>query len=171
MPIVPTVGPQSRWLDITLRLFNAIMYVSVFGTPALMYWMHYKRTMTAFSWHAFLLLPLSIAAWGCWLLVQKRIRADIARINRNETPRNGIPHHGVLLIIAIQFLLALGIWAGQVVVAVNLNMEKAAIIFTAANIITNFILVGSVQLLCWVERGYSVKIDEKRAIECAGQPS
>lgn len=161
MPIVPTVGPQLRWLDITFKLFSAIMYLSVFGIPFLMCWMYYKHAMVAFTWHACLLLPLSLIAWIYWIIIEKGIRGDIARARNGEPLRNGIPHHGVLIITAIKFLLALGIWICQVVVAVNLNMESGAIVFTVANVITDFILIGSVQLLCWVERGFSGKIDEK----------
>ncbi len=161
MPIVPTVGPQSRWLDVTFKLFNAIMYLSVFLIPVLMCWMYYKHAMVAFAWHAFLLLPLSLAAWIYWKIIERGIRRDIASARNNEPLRNGIPHHGVLIITAIKFLLALGIWICQVLMAVNLNMESGAIVFTAANLITNFMLVGSVQLLCRIERGFSVKIDQK----------
>ena len=166
MPIVPTIGPQSRWLDITFKLFNAIMYLSVFGIPFLMCWMYYKHAMVAFTWHACLLLPLSMIAWIYWIIIEKGIRRDIARARNNEPLHNGIPHHGVLIITAIKFLLALGIWICQVVVAVNLNMESGAVIFTAANVITDFILIGGVQLICRVERGFSVKIDEKTIAAC-----
>jgi hypothetical protein len=126
-----------------------------------MCWMYYKHAMVAFAWHAFLLLPLSLAAWIYWKIIERGIRRDIASARNNEPLRNGIPHHGVLIITAIKFLLALGIWICQVLMAVNLNMESGAIVFTAANLITNFMLVGSVQLLCRIERGFSVKIDQK----------
>jgi MFS family permease len=159
MPIVPTVGPQSRWLDVTLKLFNAIMYLSVFGIPFLMCWMYHKHAMVALTWHACLLLPLSLIAWVYWMIVEKGIRRDIARARNNEPLHNGIPHHGVLIITAIKFLLASGIWICQVVVTVNLNMESGAIVFTAANVITNFILIASVQLICRIERGFSVQVD------------
>ncbi len=159
MPAVPTVGPQERWLDIACRLFRAIMVLSVLGIVPLMYWMHGRQAASALTWHAYVLLPLSIGAWLYWRCVERGIRADLARVRNHEQPRNGIPHHGVLLVTAVQFLLALGLWACQVVVAVKLDMQQAATIFTAANVICNFILTGSVHLLCWVERGYSLQID------------
>jgi hypothetical protein len=64
-----------------------------------------------------------------------------------------------LIIVAGKFLFVLALWFIQVIVAVNLNMETAAIIFTAANIITNFMLIACVQLLCRIERGFSSRID------------
>ncbi|MCX6985415.1 MAG: hypothetical protein NT118_11805 [Lentisphaerae bacterium] len=158
--VVPTVGPQSRWLNISFRLFNAVMAVSAIGILPLMYWMYRKHAMLAFSLHAWLLLPLSLVAWLYWRYVENNIQRDIERSRRGEPLKNGIPHHGVFILVAADFLLVLCLWFVQVVVAINLEMESAAIIFTVANVITNFLLVGSVQLLCRIERGFSLKIDE-----------
>lgn len=159
MPVVPIVGPQSHWLNISFRLFNAIMAVSVIGILPLMYWMYSKHAMFAFSWHAWLLLPLSLLAWLYWIYVEKKILRDIERARMNEPLQNGIPHHGVFIIVAGKFLFVLGLWIIQVIVAVNLNMEMGAIIFTVANIVTNFMLIGCVQFLCRIERGCSTRID------------
>jgi MFS family permease len=167
MAIVSTVGPQWRWLNVSFHLFNAIMAVSVLGIPSLMCWMYYKGAMVAFEWHAWLLFPLSILAWVCWRIVEKGIRSDMGRARSGETPRNGIPHHGVFIFVAGKFLLVLGLWFAQVVVAVNLNMQAAAVIFTAANILTDFLLIGAVQLLCRIERGFSTTIDKNLAESAA----
>jgi len=167
MAIVSTVGPQRRWLNVSFQLFNAIMAVSVLGIPSLMCWMYYKRAMVAFEWHGWLLFPLSILAWICWRIVEKRIRADMVRASNGEPPKNGIPHHGVFIFVAGKFLLVLGLWFVQVVVAINLNMEAAAVVFTAANLVTDFLLIGAVQLLCRIERGFSTTIDKNLA-EAAG---
>ena len=160
MPIVPTVGPQVRWLNISFKLFDAIMAVSVFGIPMLMCWMYYKHSMVAFEWHAWLLFPISVIAWIYWKLVEKGIRRDMQRSLNNEPLRNGIPHHGVFIFVAGKFLMVLGLWFVQVVVTVNLHMELGAIIFTAANIATDFLLIGGVQILCRIERGFSTTLNE-----------
>ena len=160
MPIVPTVGPQVRWLNISFKLFDAIMAVSVFGIPLLMCWMYYKHSMVAFEWHAWLLFPMSVIAWIYWKIVKKGIRRDMERSLNGEPLRNGIPHHGVFIFVAGNFLLVLGLWFVQVVVTVNLHMELGAIIFTAANIATDFLLIGGVQTLCRIERGFSTTLNE-----------
>ena len=160
VPVVATVGPQARWLNISFTLFNAIMAVSVLGIPVLMCWMYYKHAMFAFEWHAWLLFPLSVIAWIYWKIVEKNIRRDMQRSLNNEPLRNGIPHHGVFIFVAGKFLLVLGLWFVQVVVTVNLNMELGAIIFTAANIATDFLLIGSVQILCRIERGFSTTLNK-----------
>ena len=160
MPIVATVGPQARWLNISLKLFNAIMAVSVFGIPILMCWMYYKHSMVAFEWHAWLLFPMSVIAWIYWSIVEKGIRRDMKRSLNSEPLKNGIPHHGVFIFVAGKFLMVLGLWFVQVVVTVNLHMELGAVIFTVANIVTDFLLIGAVQLLCRIERGFSTTLNK-----------
>jgi hypothetical protein len=73
---------------------------------------------------------------------------------------NGIPHHGVLIVISTKYLIALVVWVSQVAVAVNLNMETGAVVFGLGNVLTNFLLIGCVWLMCRVERGYSVTLDK-----------
>jgi hypothetical protein len=160
VPVVSTVGPQVRWLNISFRLFNAIMAVSVLGIPALMCWMYYKHAMFAFEWHAWLLFPMSVIAWIYWRIVEKNIRRDMERSLNGEPLENGIPHHGVFIFVAGKFLLVLGLWFVQVVVTVKLNMELGTVIFTAANIATDFLLIGAVQMLCRIERGFSTTLNK-----------
>jgi MFS family permease len=160
MEIVPFVGPQSRWLNLSLVLFNATMAFSVFALPVLMWWMYLNKAMIAFKWYAVLIIPLSLAAWLCWRIMEKSIRRDMARCLKGEPLRNGIPHHGVFLIMSIQYLLALILCIAQIVVAVNLNMETGAIVFGIANALTNFMLTGCVWTLCLVERGRSINLNK-----------
>ena len=157
--IVTTVGPQSKWLNITFRMFDAIMALSALGLIPLMWWMHKNQASNAFHWYAILILPLSLAAWIFWKWLEHNLRMDMKRARNGEELRNGIPHHGMLIIVAVKFLLAIGIWIPQVVIAINLKMETGAIVFGIGNVVTNFMLIGAVWLLARVERGYSTRID------------
>ena len=158
--IVTTVGPQSRWLKLTFRMFHATMALSVLGIGPLLLWMHYQHAMTAFYWHAVLLLPLSLLAWICWIILEKNIWRDVASARAGKALHNGIPHHGLLIVVASQFLLLLGLWIVQVVISINMKMEVGAIVFTVANVVTNFLQIGGVWLMCRVERGYCTVIDK-----------
>jgi Na+/melibiose symporter-like transporter len=160
MEIVTTIGPQSRWLRLTFRMFHATMALSVLGIVPLLWWMHYQHVGTAFYWHVVLLLPLSLTAWICWVILEKRIWRDVERARTGEILHNGIPHHGLLIVVASKFLLLLGLWIIQVVICINLKMEVGAIVFTVANVITNFMQIGGVWLMCRVERGYCTVIDK-----------
>jgi len=86
--------------------------------------------------------------------------------------RNGIPHHGMLIILGSKFLLAVGVWVCQVLVTVSLDNESGSVVFGIANGLTNFLLIGGLYLMCRIERGFSVTVDEKyRAQETASSPS
>ncbi|MFA6104615.1 MAG: hypothetical protein WC721_20670, partial [Victivallaceae bacterium] len=87
------------------------------------------------------------------------ISNDMARAHNGTMPRNGIPHHGMLIVAGATYLLALGLWVTQVIITVNLNMETGAIVFSIANAITSFMIIGMIQIMCRVERCYSTTID------------
>ncbi len=163
MPIVPIVGPQTRWLNISFMLFDGIMGLSALSIPVLMWWMYVKHQMFAFKWYGLAVLPLCIAGWLCWAVLKHKIRRDIAAAQSGSPLRNGIPHHGMLIILGSKFLLAIGIWVCQVLATVYLNMENGAIVFGIANGLTNFLLICTVCLMCRIERGFSVAVDEKPA--------
>lgn len=165
MEIVPTVSAQSRWLECSFRMFNAIMMLSVIGLPCLMGWMFYQGTMFAFQCFAILITPLSLVAWWCWKILKKGISSDMEKSISGKPLKNGIPHHGLLMVISIKYLIALIVWVMQIIVAVNLKMETGAVIFGVANVVTNFMLIGCVWLICRVERGFSTTIDEKLFVE------
>ena len=161
MAIVPIVGPQSKWLNISFKLFDGIMGLSVLSIPPLMWWMYSKHQMFAFKWYGLAVLPLCVAGWLCWIVLKQKIRRDMAAAKADSPLRNGIPHHGMLIILGSKFILAVGVWVCQVLVAVSLGMERGAIIFGIANGFTNFLLIGTLYLMCRIERGFSVTIDEK----------
>ena len=161
MPIVPTVGPQTKWLAIAFLLFDGIMGLSLLSVPALMWRMYSKQQMFAFKWYGLAVLPLCMLGCLCWMVLKQRIRRDIAAAKDGAPLRNGIPHHGLLILLGIQFLLTVGLWVWQVLVTVSLNMEQGAIAFGIANGMTNLLLIGILALMCRVERGFSVTVDEQ----------
>jgi hypothetical protein len=165
MPVTPIVGPQSKWLNFSFILFDSIMALSTMGVVVFMWWMYAQHKMEAFKWYGWAILPLTVLAWMLWLALKASIRRDIHAAKNGLPLKNGIPHHGMLIIFAAKFLLAIGIWVFQVIAAINLNMESGAIVFGLANAITNFLLIGTVYLLCRIERGYSIAVDEKPDVE------
>ena len=161
MAVVPIVGPRSKWLNIGFIFFDGIMGVSVMSIPFLMWWMYVKQQMFAFKWYGLAVLPLCIAGWLCWIVLKRRIRGDIAAAKTGDRLHNGIPHHGMMIILGSKFILAVGVWICQVLVTVSLNMEGGALVFGIANGITNFLLIGILYLMCRIERGFSETVDEK----------
>jgi len=160
MPAVPIVGPRTKWLNISFLFYDAIMGLSVLSLPVLMWWMYANQQMFAFQWYGLAVLPLGVAAWLCWQVLKQKIRRDMAAAQNGSPLRNGIPHHGMLIILGAKFLLAVGVWVCQVLVTISLAMETGSIIFGIANGLTNFLLIGGLYLMCRIERGYSVTVDE-----------
>jgi maltose/moltooligosaccharide transporter len=161
MPIVPVVGPQTRWLKISFLLFDGIMGLSVLSIPVLMWGMYSKQQMFAFKWYGLAVLPLCMSGWLCWMVLKRKICCDMAAAKAGSPLCNGIPHHGMLIVLGSKFLLAVGVWVCQVLVTVSLNMEGGSIVFGIANGLTNFLLIGTLYLMCRIERGFSITIDEK----------
>lgn len=161
MPPVPTVGPQSKWLKMAFLLFDAVMGLTALSLPVLMLLMYGKEQFFALKWFTLTVFPLSVAAWVLWVTLKRKIKKDMLAAKSNLPLRNGIPHHGMLIIVGSKFLLAGAVWICQVFVTISMNMEGGAIAFGIANVITNFLLIGAVYLICRIERGYSVAIDEK----------
>jgi hypothetical protein len=161
MAAVPIVGPQTKWLNVSFILFDGIMGLSVLSVPALMWWMYVKHQMLAFKWYGLAVLPLCITGLICWMVLKRKISRDMVAAQTGSPLRNGIPHHGMLIVLGSKFLLAVGVWVCQVLVTVTLNLESGAIVFGIANGITNFLLIFTVYLVCRIERGFSVVVDEK----------
>lgn len=160
MPPVPIVGPQTKWLRLAFRILDGVMGLSILSIPGLMGWMYAKQQFIAFKWYGLAVLPLSLLGWGFWVVLRRMILRDMAAAKAGAPLRNGIPHHGMLIVLGSKFLLAGGIWVCQVLVAVSLDMEQGAIVFGIANGLTNCLLMGTLYLMCRIERGFSIDIDE-----------
>lgn len=159
LPVTVTVGPQTRWLNLAIYVIDALMFLSALGIPLMMAWMRHQQAFLAHRWFGSTLLPLALLTCVLWVVLRGRIRRDMALARRGEQPRSGIPHHGMILVAGTKFLLALILWAVQVVMMVNRGMQMEAIVFGIANVATNIMLVGAIHLMCRVEQGYSTTID------------
>jgi MFS family permease len=160
MPIIPTVGPQSRWLNIALRIFNALMLLSIAMVLIMMCWMAHQQAAKAFFWHGWLILPASVAVWLFWKWLEIGIRRDMQRSVQNQPLLMGIPHHGVLMVVAVTYLSEIVIWIMQIFMTVNLHQENSAIVFGIAHVLVNVMLAGCVFVLARVERNYPMPLDQ-----------
>ncbi|MEI8245714.1 MAG: MFS transporter [Lentisphaerota bacterium] len=162
--IVPIVGPQSRWLNWSFRLYDAIMVLSVIGIIPFMYWMNAKEMSVAFFWHCVAILPASVAILMLWFFVKKGVLLDMERSRNGHPLRNGIPHHGIMIVIACQYLLNLPIWGFQMFVTISNRMETGTIVFTIANLAINLVLIGCIWYITRVERGHLTRLDTMLAV-------
>ena len=155
MDAVPTVTPQARWLSLSLRIFGASMWIPLLSFPALVWWMNTHGALFAAHWYLQLILPLLISAWVVWIFVARGIRSDMARSLENKPLHNGIPHHGLLMVMSIASLLSLFVWLAQILITVVSKMDQACVLFGIGQVVTGFLLSGVVLLAARMERGHS----------------
>jgi len=161
MPITPTVGPQSRWLKVSFWFFEGIMAVSVLCIPFMVWWMYIKHQMFAVKCYLMVFLPLSLFAWYLWRRLKVSIMYDMDAARNNRQLRNGIPHHGMLVLVSSQMFILLGAWVAEIIITINMNLQGGIVAFGAARVVTNLMLIGCIWFICRIERGFSVAIDEK----------
>ena len=159
MPITPTVSPQSKWLNLALVFFDTGMVLSVVATPVLMWWMGAHETLFACKWYGLLVLPLTILACVAWFFLRKSICQDMTAARAGKPLRNGIPHHGIVLLVAIQFLVLFALWVAEVVIATDMKMEAGSLAFGIGRVVSNFMTMGAIWTICRMERGYSTQLD------------
>ncbi len=80
---------------------------------------------------------------------------------------NGLPHHGLMIVIASKFLLAIGLWIAQLWVAVEFDNDKWAIVFALGNVVTNLLVCFCTWILIRLERGVTPPIHLDEIPDCA----
>lgn len=160
MPITQTVGPQARLIKTGLSIFRCRIIAAIPAITFLMYWMYCHHAFTALSAYGLLFLPLAAAAWYIWRKLEKNIRQDMQNSIAGTALKNGLPHHGMLMVAALKFVLLSGLWLAQIITAINMNLETAAILFGTANAGTDFMLIGAVWLLTKIERNHLTTLDK-----------
>jgi hypothetical protein len=155
----PYIGPQSKWLRITMLMIHAVMGLSVLYLIPLSIWLWKLGWTKDLYWHLFVILPGSIGLYIWWIFVERSLKADIVRCKAGETPRNGIPHHGILLLKSGALLLLLGIWWGKTIAGVQAGLEGGVLVLGGANLLTNALFIITFLFLRRMERGHPTLLD------------
>ncbi len=156
--IVPTTGLHPKYLRIALWLFDALMVLSLVLPLAFLPYFRSKGMNEAFNSFLIYVAPLSILVLGIWSMLARGIRRDMRLAKEGLPLRNGLPHHGLMIAIALKFLLALSLITAQFIVAVKFESDKYALVFALGNIATNFLLCFCTFILTKIERGYTLPI-------------
>jgi hypothetical protein len=93
-------------------------------------------------------IVLLIAAY--WQLVH--VRRDIVALERGEVTRYGLPHHGVMLVNAIQGLIYFPLYWYQTIKMIELGLNHEQIVFGIANLLSTAGTILGVHIIRWVER-------------------
>jgi hypothetical protein len=92
---------------------------------------------------------LLLVAVTVWQLLS--IRKDIRDSARGLTTRLGVPHHGVLLVYAIQGLFYFPIFWLQTVWMIEVNMQAELVYFGIANLVAMAMGILGIQIIRWME--------------------
>ena len=157
----PYVGPQSKWLKINLIIIHTAMLLSIVYLIPLTFWLWQKGWILDFKWHLLAIIPLSVVLYGCWLFVERALRVDIDHCKAGGTPRDGIPHHGILFLKSCALLLLLGIWVGMTIAAMHDGLQGGVMVLGVGNLITNFLFIGTFLVLRRMERGHAPMLDTR----------
>ncbi len=146
VPAIPRYVMISMWLGVLGSAINVAL-VLIF-----MYFMAQHGLKGALAWYAMFFIPIKLllTALSYWQLVW--VRRDIAARNKALPTRYGIPHHGVLLVNAIQGLMFFPVFWYQTAKMIELNLGYELILFGVASLISTAMTIVGVQILRWIER-------------------
>ncbi len=156
--VVPTTGLHPKYLRLALVLFDALMIISLLLPIAFLPYFREHGMTKAFNNFITIVIPLSVVVLAIWVFLARGIRADMRRAKAGLPLKNGLPHHGLMVAIAVKFLLAMGLLAAQLIVSIKFGNDKYALIFALGNIATNLLICFCTSILIRIERGYTLPI-------------
>jgi hypothetical protein len=105
--------------------------------PIFIFLFHQRGMNSAVWWFAWVFTPLSILMIAIWIAQVRSVTRDVAAEAAWKIPlRYGIPHHGVMMVMAIQGFFVIGLLWLQLVWTLRLNMERELIWFGASMLTT-----------------------------------
>jgi len=74
----PYVGPQTKWLRVSMAVIHGVMLLSLVYLFPLAFWLRVGGWSLDFRWHVLAIIPASVALYGWWLMVERSLKADMA---------------------------------------------------------------------------------------------
>ncbi|MBR2643468.1 MAG: hypothetical protein IKD46_10125 [Lentisphaeria bacterium] len=155
---VPTTGLYPNFLKLGLYIFDALMILSLLIPIGMLAVFRIYHMPGAADYFLKIVIPLSAGVLALWLFIAGGIRRDIGRAMRNEPMHNGLPHHGLMIVISLKFAVAVLLWAVQLLVAIEMKNDFYALIFGLGNIVTNILICIDTWVLARIERDVTPEI-------------
>lgn len=146
VPAKPRAVMLAMWLGFGGALLNIILVV------IFMYFMQQHEMNKAVLWFLKVFMPLKLILTVLSYIQVIHVKRDIVAREAGQITRYGIPHHGVLLVNAIQGLVYFAVFWYQTVEMIKLNLERELILFGMASLASTFASIVGVQLVRWMER-------------------
>ena len=157
---VPTTGLHPNFLKLGLYIFDILMIMSLIIPLVMLPVFKIYHMPGAVSYFVKYVIPLSAGALVLWFIVAGGIRKDIKRAQRKERMNNGLPHHGLMVVISLKFAFAILLWIFQLLVAIRMKNDFYALIFGLGNIVTNVLICLDTWVLARVERDVTPEIHD-----------
>ena len=160
MPARPRLVMLSMWLGLAGSAVNIVLVLMF------MYFMKRDGMDRSFMWFATIFIPIKLVltAVNYWQLTA--VRRDVKARERGESTRYGVPHHGVLLVNAIQGLVGFPVFWYQTAKMIEYNLEGALIIFGISSLAHTAMAMVGVHILRWIERDFPSRT--KRSVQELG---
>jgi len=145
-PSVPRLVMASMWLSLLGSVVNLLL-VLVF-----MHFMQAHGLHRAWLWFAEIFIPIKLLLTVTTYAQLVAMRRDIAAQRAGRATRYGVPHHGVLLVNAIQSLVYFLVFWYQTVTMIELNLQRELILFGIASLLSTLATIIAIQIIRWLER-------------------
>jgi maltose/moltooligosaccharide transporter len=169
----PSVPTSPRLLRLALHLFTGVLVATVAAGPALLYLLRGDAVLTlglgnfAFTLHLHpmpsaatclltLYLPASALTLALWLRLVRTIRRGMSSIAVGAKPPQGLPHHGVLVVLGIQAVFSLLIAWMQFAWLIHIDRPYELSIIGVSVVLGNLATVVAYQVVRWMESGLSL---------------
>ena len=161
--------PRNVMLSLWLGVYGAL--ISLVLSAVFLIFMQRHNLSLAFDWYVYRFLPVkAFLTLICWIQLAS-IKRDIRNAANGIPTRLGIPHHGVLMINAIQALLYFPVFWIQTIWMIEVDMQDEIIFFGIANLAAMIASTIGLQILRWMERPVASALTNSPAEQATDPPS
>ena len=148
---------KPRLVMVSLNVFSAGFILTLLLAPVFLFMMHQHGMAETFRWFLLGFVPLLTTVFYLWLMQVRSLKKDIAALAFGVSTRYGIPHHGVLMVMGVQGLLAFPIYWLQMFWTIRNDMERELLLFAGFQLLSSAALLVVMHILRVMERGFVMK--------------
>jgi len=145
VPTRPRLVMLSMWLGLFAAVLSAMLVV------VFIFLMERHHLFQAHHWYLWIFMPIKLMLVAITVWQVYAVRNDIRDTARGLTTRLGVPHHGVLLVYAVQGLFYFPIFWLQTIWMIEVDMQEELILFGIANLVAMAMGILGIQIIRWME--------------------
>ena len=155
MPVTEIQAPSTRLVNLVMYIFDFIIIAQVtiaafFG--ALSNYQGLEELSRSFY---LLTVPVTLVTAFIWFVVRLGISRDLRLVANKLRPKNGIPHHGLLIVVAISQCLLLGVNFYQSYALLDPSQGTLAARMYAYEMLRSILTAVGIYIYAKVEKGFS----------------